>query len=249
MTEAFWWYVLAGFLLGFCVSTLWEWLYFRRRRMTIRNQRIAELEATVRTYAAATGAPPEPCRRGGVGSADLREPRRLSRNGRASAIRSAPGHPAAGRNCRHSAPGHICIGGGEWCARGTPARTLPRFHCIDCAGRGIYPLPQPPATGGAASANVAYNVAHSVSPSAAGAELTPAAQQTAAQPAQSAEALASLGVVAAAYQLREDVRDKTDGETGDETGDAERISAAVEAASVSAGDAAPDAGLNRVSSL
>ena len=57
MTDAFWWYVLAGFLLGFSVSTLWEWLYFRRRRMTIRNQRIADLEATVRTYAAATGAP------------------------------------------------------------------------------------------------------------------------------------------------------------------------------------------------
>jgi len=53
MTEAFWWYVLAGFLLGFSVSTLWEWLYFRRRRMAIRDRRIAELEATVRTYAAA----------------------------------------------------------------------------------------------------------------------------------------------------------------------------------------------------
>jgi len=58
MTEAFWWYVLAGFLLGFSVSTLWEWLYFRRRRMAIRDRRIAELEATVRTYAAAATSTP-----------------------------------------------------------------------------------------------------------------------------------------------------------------------------------------------
>ncbi|HQY90641.1 hypothetical protein [Caldilinea sp.] len=54
MTETFWWCVLAGFLLGFSVSTLWEWIYFRRRRMTIRDRRIAELQATVRTYTAAT---------------------------------------------------------------------------------------------------------------------------------------------------------------------------------------------------
>lgn len=53
MTEAFWWYLLAGFLIGFSISTLWEWLYFRRRRMAIRDRRIAELEAAVRTYAAA----------------------------------------------------------------------------------------------------------------------------------------------------------------------------------------------------
>ena len=49
MTYSVWWYVLAGFLLGFILSTLWEWLYFRRRRMRIENQRIAELEATVRS--------------------------------------------------------------------------------------------------------------------------------------------------------------------------------------------------------
>ncbi|MBE2239545.1 MAG: hypothetical protein IAE81_17275 [Caldilineaceae bacterium] len=54
MTETFWWCVLAGFLLGFSVSTLWEWIYFRRRRMTIRDRRIAELQATVRTYTTAT---------------------------------------------------------------------------------------------------------------------------------------------------------------------------------------------------
>lgn len=57
MSEAFWWYVLAGFLLGFSVSTLWEWIYFRRRRMNIRDRRIAELEATVRAYTAAAGVP------------------------------------------------------------------------------------------------------------------------------------------------------------------------------------------------
>lgn len=49
MIDSVWWYVLAGFLLGFILSTLWEWLYFRRRRMRIENQRIAELETTVRT--------------------------------------------------------------------------------------------------------------------------------------------------------------------------------------------------------
>ncbi|MFN3335708.1 MAG: hypothetical protein ACK47M_24680, partial [Caldilinea sp.] len=53
MTEAFWWYLLAGFFIGFSISTLWEWLYFRRRRMAIRDRRIVELEAAVRTYAAA----------------------------------------------------------------------------------------------------------------------------------------------------------------------------------------------------
>lgn len=41
------WYVLAGFILGFIVSTLWEWLHFRRERIKLRDQRIAELEATI----------------------------------------------------------------------------------------------------------------------------------------------------------------------------------------------------------
>lgn len=53
MTDSFWWHLLAGFILGFGVSTLWEWLYFRRKRMTIRDRYVAELEAAVRTYAAA----------------------------------------------------------------------------------------------------------------------------------------------------------------------------------------------------
>jgi predicted flap endonuclease-1-like 5' DNA nuclease len=53
MTESFWWHLLAGFIIGFGVSTLWEWLYFRHKRTVIRDRYVAELEATVRTYAAA----------------------------------------------------------------------------------------------------------------------------------------------------------------------------------------------------
>lgn len=29
------WFVLAGFILGFATSMLWEWLYFRRRRLAV----------------------------------------------------------------------------------------------------------------------------------------------------------------------------------------------------------------------
>lgn len=54
MAESFWWHLLAGFTIGFILSTLWEWLYFRRRRMVLRNQRIAELEAQLQTYLHAT---------------------------------------------------------------------------------------------------------------------------------------------------------------------------------------------------
>lgn len=50
MTEAFWWYLLAGFIAGFILSTIWEWLHFRRKRMRIENRRIAELEAMLRSY-------------------------------------------------------------------------------------------------------------------------------------------------------------------------------------------------------
>ena len=54
--ESVWWYVLAGFLLGFILSTLWEWLYFRSRRLRIENRRIAELEARVRSLTPPAGA-------------------------------------------------------------------------------------------------------------------------------------------------------------------------------------------------
>ena len=49
MTAAFWWYLLAGFIVGFCLSTVWEWLYFRQRRMRITDRRIAELEQALRS--------------------------------------------------------------------------------------------------------------------------------------------------------------------------------------------------------
>jgi len=39
------WYVLAGFLLGFASSTLWEWFYFRKERLKLTDRRIQELEA------------------------------------------------------------------------------------------------------------------------------------------------------------------------------------------------------------
>lgn len=44
MTMRLLWFVLAGFLLGFATSTLWEWLYFRRERMKLRDKRVQELE-------------------------------------------------------------------------------------------------------------------------------------------------------------------------------------------------------------
>ena len=44
------WFVLAGLVLGFALSTLWEWLYFRRERMIVRDERIAELENQLNVY-------------------------------------------------------------------------------------------------------------------------------------------------------------------------------------------------------
>jgi predicted flap endonuclease-1-like 5' DNA nuclease len=44
------WFVLAGFLLGFSASTLWEWIHFRRERMKVRDQRVEELEAKLREH-------------------------------------------------------------------------------------------------------------------------------------------------------------------------------------------------------
>jgi predicted flap endonuclease-1-like 5' DNA nuclease len=42
------WFVVAGFLLGFTVSTLWEWFHSRQERLKLRDRRIAELEAKLR---------------------------------------------------------------------------------------------------------------------------------------------------------------------------------------------------------
>lgn len=47
MTLEVLWFVLAGFVLGFAVSTLWEWFYYRGKRLGWRDERVAELEATL----------------------------------------------------------------------------------------------------------------------------------------------------------------------------------------------------------
>ena len=44
------WFVFAGIILGFALSTLWEWLYFRPKRMIVRDERIAELELALHDY-------------------------------------------------------------------------------------------------------------------------------------------------------------------------------------------------------
>jgi len=38
------WFVLAGFVLGFAASLLWEWLYFRKRRLNWQSTKITQLE-------------------------------------------------------------------------------------------------------------------------------------------------------------------------------------------------------------
>lgn len=48
MTPDLLWFVLAGFLLGFITSTLWEWFYFRRERLKLTDHRIRELEDKLR---------------------------------------------------------------------------------------------------------------------------------------------------------------------------------------------------------
>lgn len=44
MTMSLLWYVVAGILLGFAASTLWEWLFFRRKRLKLQDERVRELE-------------------------------------------------------------------------------------------------------------------------------------------------------------------------------------------------------------
>ncbi|MCC6166799.1 MAG: hypothetical protein IT329_06180 [Caldilineaceae bacterium] len=48
MTTTYLWLVLAGFLLGFTASTLWEWFHFRKQRLKARDARVRELEAKLR---------------------------------------------------------------------------------------------------------------------------------------------------------------------------------------------------------
>ncbi len=45
------WYLLAGFVLGFAFSTLWEWLYFRRIRLG-HSQAEEQVEARTRAWLA-----------------------------------------------------------------------------------------------------------------------------------------------------------------------------------------------------
>ncbi|MEZ4711008.1 MAG: hypothetical protein R3A44_27670 [Caldilineaceae bacterium] len=39
------WYMLAAFIVGFALSTLWEWFYFRGRRLQWRDERLSQLTA------------------------------------------------------------------------------------------------------------------------------------------------------------------------------------------------------------
>lgn len=43
------WFVLAGFVLGFAASLLWEWLYFRKRRLQWQSTEITQLEEQIRS--------------------------------------------------------------------------------------------------------------------------------------------------------------------------------------------------------
>jgi predicted flap endonuclease-1-like 5' DNA nuclease len=45
MTLRILWFILAGFLLGFTISTLWEWFHFRRERIKLDERRVRELTA------------------------------------------------------------------------------------------------------------------------------------------------------------------------------------------------------------
>ena len=45
------WYLLAGFVLGFAFSTLWEWLYFRRIRLE-HGQEEQQVEMRTRAWSA-----------------------------------------------------------------------------------------------------------------------------------------------------------------------------------------------------
>lgn len=59
MTPDLLWFVLAGFLLGFITSTLWEWFYFRRERLKLTDRRIRELESKLQRQQDVAVAPAE----------------------------------------------------------------------------------------------------------------------------------------------------------------------------------------------
>jgi predicted flap endonuclease-1-like 5' DNA nuclease len=58
MTTQLLWFTLAGFVLGFTTSTLWEWFHFRRERVKLRDRQLQALEAKVRELEAAAEARP-----------------------------------------------------------------------------------------------------------------------------------------------------------------------------------------------
>lgn len=263
MTEAFWWYVLAGFLLGFGVSTLWEWLYFRRQRMTIRNQRIAELEATVRTYAAATGAPPSRVAEEGWAEPIFENPGVYLETEESAPPAAPPDtlppnapQPAENVPPPRPAPFVSASANGAPAPARQPTTSTPTPYA-DYAGSTApvggfqsVAVQQPPATGSIASATVA----NSASSPAAETGLPSAAQPAAAQPAPSAEALAALSVVTVAHRMHEEFREDAGESAGesvhDDAGDenADLTSAATgERAPVAVADAAPDAGADRAS--
>lgn len=52
------WFVLAGFLLGFATSTLWEWFHFRKARLRLLEARTREVETGVRSRVEETAGAP-----------------------------------------------------------------------------------------------------------------------------------------------------------------------------------------------
>ena len=48
---SWYWWLLVGILIGWLLSTLIEWLWFRRKRMEVQDERVAELENALRSSA------------------------------------------------------------------------------------------------------------------------------------------------------------------------------------------------------
>lgn len=51
------WYILSGFILGFAVSTLWEWLYFRRYRVETGGDEVGRFTRTNAETVSAASSP------------------------------------------------------------------------------------------------------------------------------------------------------------------------------------------------
>ena len=81
---AWYWWLLVGILIGWLLSTLIEWIWFRRKRMEVRDERVAELENALRA------------------SADMGAT--LSREDGTAAFSGAASAPAANRDVALEAP-------------------------------------------------------------------------------------------------------------------------------------------------